>query len=306
MGEFRRLLTRNLIMMMIPPAVILGAVFFVSFSLMQQSDNLVYEFKDSAGAELYYQSGYHNVQMEPEGLLFSGFDVKSGDHILGKYYYRLRDGKMEFFILSDKTARDIGNGSISGKKRFTIIKDGATAEYIIGKYAESMNLPEKSIDGIESEYIFSEIDFPYMRIILIHLIYRISIVLLALLLLYTIFAAIFPKLNFETRDLRRFGKTKDVINDIDNEMTENILYKWDNIYITDNYYLAIYISHIDVIKLDEIRYLTKHRETITRFPGRKETVYRLTASNVNKMYYEIDFPNEDVIDRVVSYIRGDE
>ncbi|MCR5292203.1 MAG: hypothetical protein K6E28_04885 [Eubacterium sp.] len=306
MGEFRRLLTRNLIMMMIPPVIILMAVFFVSFSMMQQSDNLVYEFKDSSDVELYYKSGYQNVQMAPGKLQNSGFEVKSKDKVTGVYYYRLRNGRMEFFLLSDKTAMEISSGKASGKKRFTVIKDAATAEYIIGKYAESLGLPNKSIDGIESEYIFSEPDFPYIRIITLHLVYRISLGLLGVIILYTIIAAFFPKLNFETRDLSHFGKTTEVINDIDEEMTEMVLYKWDNIYITENYYLAVYVSHIDVIKLDEIRYLTKHRETVTRFPGRKETVYRLTASNVNKMYYEIDFPNEDVIDRVVSFIRGDE
>ena len=307
MGEFRKILSRNLILVMLPLAVALAAVFFTFFQMSHQSDYLVYDYKDGSDPEVYYVSGYRNVAADMSGLKFSGFEVKDRDIVSGKYYYRYKDGKLEFFLLSNKTASMVDKGQeIQGKKRFTIIKDESDIEYMIGNYIESYDLQKKSFEGIGSPYIFSEIDFPYAKLLVVRIAYRVLLVLVVLMVLYMILALLFPRLNFETRGLGRFGKVKDVIKDIDEELEERLLYKWDNIYITDNYYLALYTSRIDVIKLDEIRYMTKHREERKRFPFRKEVVYTLTASNTSKMYYEIDFPNEDVIDRVVSHIRGDE
>ncbi len=307
MGKFRRLITRNLILVMLPVIVAVSAVFLLFYQLKQQSEYLVYDFRDTASADIYYRSGYRNVTIDIKDIRPAGFEIKDKDKVLGKYYYRYEEGNLEFFLISNGTAKELENGTYKGeKKKVVILKDEATVEYITSRYIDSLDIPQKTFSEIGSPYIYSEIDFPYTGILVVNLVFRGSFIILIALIIYLILGILIPALNFETKGLGRLGKVNEVVRLLDTELDEKILYKWDNIYVTDNYYLAVYISKIDVIRLDEIRYLTKHREMRRRFPFGTEEVFTLTASNVNKMYYEIDFPNEDVIDRVVSHIRGEE
>ena len=68
--------------------------------------------------------------------------------------------------------------------------------------------------------------------------------------------------------------------------------------------IVSYLTKTDVIRLDNIKYMSKNLVEDEGGMHRKGKVYRLTMSNPDKMFYEVDFTSESLIDDVVRYIRG--
>ena len=69
-----------------------------------------------------------------------------------------------------------------------------------------------------------------------------------------------------------------------------------NYYITDEYLVISNWRTTDFIRIDYIKYISKH--VITKMHGRKQ-VYRLTMSNPEKMFYEHDFKLESCADEIM-------
>ena len=120
-----------------------------------------------------------------------------------------------------------------------------------------------------------------------------------------ILATAFPVLNHEAQVLRRYGKVGRYIRKLDREMDSKLKMHQDNVIVTENFLIVSYLSHIDVVRIDDIKYLSKHVEKRRRRMGRPITVYRFTASNGEDLYFEADFFDEGVINDVIYYMRGE-
>ena len=68
--------------------------------------------------------------------------------------------------------------------------------------------------------------------------------------------------------------------------------------MTDNFLVATYWFHTDVIRLDDVRYLSKNR--VEERSGRE--LYRLTLSEPETdLFYEIDFREEELYGAILYY-----
>ena len=65
-----------------------------------------------------------------------------------------------------------------------------------------------------------------------------------------------------------------------------------------------YLLKTVVVKLDEVKYMSKNLVDKNIGFGREIEVYRLTISNPGIIFWEIDFNDEEFIDQVVENIRG--
>lgn len=63
-----------------------------------------------------------------------------------------------------------------------------------------------------------------------------------------------------------------------------------------------YLSRTDVIKLDMVKYISKNIIERPKSFGRFYKKFRLTLSNPDTLFYEIDFNSEEVIDTVIGKI----
>ena len=297
------MLIRNLILMAIPMAFILFAALITVSHMRKMDDAQVYDMDDANLAEEYYLTGKVNVLVRISGLQYSGFDYKVGDKIKGSYFYLYRGGKMNIFLLdNDMTERvkKAEEGSAFSVK-FRIVKDELTTDHILSEYMETLGLNTDSKEDAVSVYVLDQLRFPKMWIVMLDVFYYILQGAIAILLLYLIVAFYRPQILKQARVLKRFGKVKSVVADLDYEMRNELLYQSDNIFVTESYLIVAYVSRIDVVYLDDVEYMSKHEET--KRGGRMKT-YRLTLSNVEKMYFEMFIDDEQTIDEVAYYIQG--
>ena len=105
----------------------------------------------------------------------------------------------------------------------------------------------------------------------------------------------------QAKKLRAYGRRSAVIEQLNKELRDKLYFHYHGIYVTDNFLVATYWFHTDVIRLDDVRYLSKNR--VEERSGRE--LYRLTLSEPETdLFYEIDFREEELIDACVDAIRG--
>ena len=170
---------------------------------------------------------------------------------------------------------------------------------------ETLELGTESREKAYSVYVLDQLRYPRMWILMLDVFYYVLHGAIAVLLLYLIIAFYRPQILKQARVIKRFGKVKSVVADLDYEMRNELLYQSDNIFVTESYLIVAYVSRIDVVYLDDVEYMSKHEEIKKNhlFGGKKKT-YRLTLSNVEKMYFEMFIDDEQTIDDVAYYIQG--
>ena len=137
-----------------------------------------------------------------------------------------------------------------------------------------------------------------------YLLFLSPVIVCVLILIYAFLVWVCPSLHSQTRQLEKYGNVSEVIRELNYELRNNLVYAKENIYITDNYMIVSYLTKTDVIKLDMIKYLSKNLVDKSELPFGKKEVFRLTMSNPEKLFYEVDFTSEEFIDDVVRYVRG--
>lgn len=298
--RFTGILVRNLILMAIPQIIILVALIFTVMNTRNHKNVSTYEMYDLTQQEAFYIGDMRNVIFMPEKLSYAGFDNVADDEKMGSYYFAYKDGKVYFFILNNESAKKADRGEYS-KMKFRIVRDKPTTEHIMNEYIESLGLQGASMDGTGSIYIMDQLKYPEMWIIALKIMHYLLATALLALLLYLLIACRLPSITRQARSLKKYGKVKAVITSLDRELRKKLLYKNGNIYVTESYLIVEYISKVDVVLLDDVRYISKNI-----IEGKKKRRFQLTLSNVEKMYFEMFIDDEQTIDDVIYYIRGEE
>ncbi|SEF54088.1 hypothetical protein SAMN04487934_101515 [Eubacterium ruminantium] len=304
--KFTGMLVRNLILMAIPQIIIMVALIFTVMNTRRQEKVIVHDMDSLDEIEEYYIEGKINVIFTVEGLKYAGFDSVLEGEKLGQYFYKYVNGKVYFFLLNNESAEKVREGR-SSKLRFRIQRDKAVSEHIMNEYIESLNLQNVNMEGTSSIYLLDQLKYPGTWILALKIMHYALVTSLLVLLFYILIAASNPSVIRQARPLKRFGKVRGVITDIDREMRKKLLYRSDNIYVTEGYLIVEYISRIDVVKLDDVRFISKNEMSIRKgLFGKKKSRFQLTLSNVEKMYFEMFIDDEQTIDDVIYYIRGEE
>ena len=307
--RFTEMLVRNLILMAIPLALIISAALITVSHMRKMDDAKVYDMEDIADEEEFYLLGKVNVRLRIQDLIYSGFDYYSENKKQGSYFYIFRDGKINMFLLDNDMSERIleSAAGTAYTVKFRIVKDELTASHIVDEYTNSLGLKVQSEEDASNPYLLDQLRFPATWIKMLKLLRYILTASLVLLGLYIIIAFYRPQILKQARVLKRFGNVKSVVADLDYEMKNKLLYQSDNIFVTESYLIVAYVSRIDVVFLDDVKYMSKHEEKKkNRLFGGKKKTYRLTLSNVEKMYFEMFIEDEQTIDDVAYYIQGEE
>ncbi len=303
--RFEKLLLKNTLAIALPAVAVLLVLFllltrFSVFSRVKSVDVDEYENYE-AGVEKLYENEATNVTATLKDLYYTGFDYYVDGKIKGAYYYSMDGDKFCLFLINtNKPEMFIESVHIKGK----IIKDNIAANHIIDKLTEKNNLDRELLRRYCFDYIISEPDYPRSYILMLNVFFAVPIVLAILIILYTILIWFNPGLHSQCKQLEQYGEIEAIIEEIDNQLKNQLVFKKSHIYITRDYMIVNYFHRTDVIKLDYIKYLSKNLVEKKEFISRAERVYRLTMSDPETIFYEVDFVSEEFIDDVVGYIRG--
>lgn len=248
-----------------------------------------------------YKNDTRNVEYVARDLYYTGFDYHVNDKLKGAYYYSIQDNELLLYLINTKQPKIyIEEQKIKGR----IIKDSISTEYIMGQLANANQMDMEMIKQYAGTYIISEPDYPHAFVTMIYLIFFLPIVLCILVFIYTLLIWVQPVLHSQARQLVVYGDPNVVMAELNKELAYHLLYHKNNIYVTDAYMIVTHLTKTEVIKLDDVKYLSKNLVEGTGLHKNKE-IYRLTMSNPDKLFSEIDFSSEKLIDEVVFYICGE-
>ncbi len=303
--KFERLLLKNTLAIALPAVAVLLVIFFLltRFSVFAQVKSVDMDEYESyeIGVENLYANNTTNVTITLNNLYYTGFDYHVNGKIEGAYYYSMEKEKLCLFLISTKNPKmHIDRVRIKGK----IIKDSITTNHILERFAEDNNVDAELLETYCLDYIVSEPDYPQSYIVMLNVFFAIPVILAILIIIYTILIWYNPKMHSQCKQLEQYGETDAIIEELNSQLRTQLIYKKGMIYITRDYMIVNYFHRTDVIKLDFIKYLSKNLVEKKEFFSRATEVFRLTMSEPDSIFYEVDFISEEFIDDVVSYIRG--
>lgn len=303
--KFERLLLKNTLAVALPAAAVFIVLIFM-FIRYPIFDNI--ECKEIGNIEnvneriaLLFDEGTTNVKYIAKNLYYTGFDYYVDNKLKGAYYYSLENEQLIFFLVKTENPRmNIEQVELKGK----IIKDSMSTNHIMNQFALENDIDYELLREFSSEYIISELDYPYSYIMLVYIFFALPIIICVLILIYAILVWTNPAMHVQSRQLAEYGSPAAIIEELNLQLKNHLIFKKSNIYITEDYMIVNYFTKTDVIKLDYIKFLSKdiiEKQIIFR---NKTKIYRLTMSNPEKMFYEVDFVSENLINDIVDYIRG--
>jgi len=259
---FRKILNKNLIMVMIPVFLILGSCRIVlGQALMMQryvADRVEEIDGKKVDIDLLLMAGKKNAEILLRDLKYTGFDELYEGNVLGKYYLKEENGKIYFYLLKTSTA-DLYEESLKSDgviyRKFHISEQKTVIESIMQRYQDDLAVGD--ISNIASICLCDELAFPEKQIKLITVGCYVLTLIGAVLLLYTILALLFPTLNFEAWPLKRYGDLGQAIRKLNREMKKRYVGKKGNEIITQNFHIFVQVLAIHVYTNEEYEELLK-------------------------------------------------
>ncbi len=266
-----------------------------------ECENITQDVEYSGRLEAMYQADAKLATYEAKNLYYSGYDYYIDNELKGAYYYSTDNGYMCFYIIETTSPESfIAEHSVKGE----IINDKISVPHIVDKLVSTSGIKESLVENYYTTYVISELDYPAAYISLMYLLSISPTVVCGLILIYVLFILLFPAVHSQSEQLNIYGSPRKIIREINYELKNKLLYKRANVYITHNYMVVSYLLKTLVVKLDEVKYLSKNLVEKKVGFNRTVEVYRLTISNPGILFHEVDFVDEDFIDKVVENIRG--
>jgi hypothetical protein len=300
---FRKLLFKNTLALALPMLVLLGVLILIilKFPVIQNIQDVTLPVTNNLSAMLAdtYQSGRTNVIYEAKDLSYSGVDYLEDGKLKGAYYYNIDNGGLNFFLIKTESPEETIDSILYKGK---VVNNEIMVGYIMNQLEGSTSVYPDMVDGFVSSYVISELAYPYRYIILIYVLILVPVIAGILIVVYTLLIWMVPKLHPQTRQLIKYGDVKSIVNELDDELKNKLIFRHGNVYITENYMVVSYIARTDVIKLDLVKYMSKN--LIEDYQGlhRDAPVYRITFSNPEKLFYEVDLMGEELADTVVDCV----
>lgn len=301
--KYQKMLLKNTLAIAIPAiAVFLVLVFlciqYPIFDYIECKEIMSMENMDET-LEGLYAAQTINVKLTTDTLKYTGLDYYEDGKQKGSYYYMPTNNRLILFLIkTDTPAPSYDAKSLKG----TIVKDNVSSTYIMGQFADQAGIDKNILAGYCSDYIISEVGYPLNFIVMVYILFIAPIAISIIILMYTVYIRMNPQAHPQARQLSAYGRPGEIIQDINAQLANYLLYKKKNMYITQKYLIINYLSRTDVIKLDMVKYISKNMIERPKSFGRFYKKFRLTLSNPDTLFYEIDFRSEEVIDSVIGKI----
>lgn len=299
--KFESILLKNTLAIAVPTIAVFCVLTFMllNFPVFDRIENTRFSATESiiSQIEKLYTVGSTNVTGDIHNLYYAGFDQTRNGKVYACYYYTIDDDGILLYLINAKGEPEefLQEYTVKGK----ILNDQVHSRYIISSIVEELGLDMAEFSGYLSPFVISEADYPYSLVVVVYSIFFIPVVLSVLIMIYTLVVWCNPKLHSQTKQLLLYGDVGDVIADINQQLTDELVFHQGNVYITNDYVIVSYFSRTDVIHLDYVKYLS-----INELEDAKgnQPVYRITMSDADQLFYEVDFIKEELAYEVMEYI----
>lgn len=288
---------QNSLMALIPAVlymIVLGVVLNVFPLWNKVSTHQVTTIKELNSLE---EEGYSNVKLSVKKATYLGYDYYVGNKLKGSYYYAILDDTPIVVLIEGKKRQlQIDDYVIKGK----IIGNNADYEYIINNFSRDSGIGTDDLSNMFYGGIISEIDYPFIYTAFLYCLIIIPIMFTLGLIFANVIYVFYPYKHPLAKRLLAFGSNKEaVIYEIDSQMRNRMVMRTKHSIMTEEYVIIHTIFITEVIKIDYIKYISKHVETRKMIGFIKLVKYKLTISNPERMYFEYDFSDLVEVDKVI-------
>ena len=301
--KVERLLLKNSLAVVIPTMVLFAVLLFmfIRFPVLNQIKcTKIGNVEDvNKKMEELYKEGNTNVKYNASDLYYMGFDFYENGKRKGAYYYTVKNDNLIVVLVKTKNPENvIENYTVKGK----IIKDIPTVEHIVNQLGNDNGISYEDLEGFASEYMISELDYPYTYIVMLYIFTASPFVICIIIIIYTLYVFLHPDKHPQSRQLKAYGTPRYILEEINIQLRRSLIYRKSNVYITKDYLIVSYLTKTDIIKLDCIEYMSKNETTKEGLFNLKNSVSRITLAKPEELFFEIDFSSEELADEVYEYL----
>ncbi len=288
---------QNSLVALVPIVVymLIVGILIVKFPILDKIEN--YSINSIEELEQVQEQGYNNISMNIKEAMYSGYDYYENNNRVGSYYYTIIDGKGLLVLIKGRQPLDVlENYKLKGK----IISNNPSLEYITNQFSKDTGLDYGDIDNIIYNSIVSEIDYAYVYNFFVYFMVLFPAIITILAVIANCVFAYNPYMHPQARQLLAFGTSKEeVINELNSQIRNRVVSRSKHAIITEEYVIIHNWIATSVIKIDYIKYISKHVVNAKVFGNRGKPLYKLTMSNPEKMFYEYNFRELDEIDTII-------
>ncbi len=311
---FKKILRENLINILLPQFIILGAILTALYMMLDLPDFSIVPCNNGTDLKNAYERGSSNISLPMDMLTFAGFQYAVDGKKSGKYYYYMSEDKVYLFLVKDESniyekirGRDRQKGCLE-RVNLKVDNDKNTVDFILHSYADSMKRNASELEGFFCPVIFNEYKYPAMAIVIIKSFKYICILLLIILVIYFVIAFLFPRFNIQARDVYEIGKLRgkrgrEIFAELEEESVNQAKFYSNDFLVTANYAVSRSLSKIKIIYLDNLKNTIVSNVIIKKFPRRRLKKYRLTGTDEKNFYFQHDFDELEDAEDAAYYIK---
>lgn len=234
-------------------------------------------------------------------LYYTGYDHSTNGRMDGHYYYEILDDTCAFYLLKStyKNAPETLKGvQITGK----LVLSEKLYDDLINKVSQEFQWTTSGLSSISNGIVLSEVHHHPVTSFIIALILLSSITAVIIhfgILIYNIFN---PYTAFTFVRLGNARKRSRLIHSAEQEFENNVLFVSDNMYITDNFFLHVSQTAMDIIPLSDIVWAYKHSNLHKFFGFGHNITYTLRIITKHKYVYEIPGKTKEASDALLDTI----
>lgn len=302
MFEYRRLelmLLKNSIMTLVPALIILLFAGFIMLEFDVISNVAAYKCDSADEITKAYESGNYNVEVEVSNLRSLGYDYMEDGEKTGEYYYSYMEGKYMIFLL-ENDGEVLHNYTVKGR----LVRDNTAYNYILEQCAYDIGIDTDQLKEMTYGFVVNELDKTCGIYRVIIVIIAVVIGVICILIIECLIWILFPWLHPQLRKEKSLGDLKYAMRDINRQIHDATKLKIGNVILTRKYFIVSTLYRTDIIRLKDIEVISKHMERKRTFPfGKTKTVYKLIISNSKSLFYQHEFTDEAVLDKIMPLLK---
>lgn len=286
------LLFRNTIAILIPAMIVFGIIsaVFLNYPILQRNATHVVSSFDEMND--WFRKQCYIVRYSELELKYTGYDYYENDKRIGAYYYSFVGDECFFVLVKTKKPEAVlHNKSVCGR----MMSESAHLSAMLDSFIVESGLDKEAFYSVMYPIMISEIDYPLKEIVLMWGLLIVPYVISVMIMVLSLIWMIRPFTHPSTKILGEIGNRRLVYEEVSSQLQrEGIVHNY-HYYFTDDYLILNNLFTTNFIRIDFIRYISKH---IIK-NGRKQ-VYRVTMSNPEKMFFEKDFQLELCADEIMA------
>lgn len=279
------------------PALLILFVIFLQFQF--RSLDVLFPERVSNGAAISGNNTY--VEITLDEIYPAGYQMLSGNQILGNYYYSYYNNKCLYMVLpldKSKAGEIYTNYKMFGKIEYM----EESLNNISDKLSSDLNWTASSLAAASYPYIICDITAHTLLDRIIGLVLLLLLITSIFRLVYDIIAAFWIHLSPPGRALSKYGDSKELLALVEEELSTLPQLATEDMFITEHFFIEISIYGIAIVPIDQIVWIYKNSTIHSIFGRHIKISYTLHICAHKNFYFNCPKNIKSDIDGIIDYL----